>query len=542
MHLRKISRNSIVATTIILLTMSSIFITQASSLQLTTSSEYTQHVHTFTNSDRGNFTQINKPIFPVLINSSQIQIGENWTITCPLEANHNYHVYCYGTWVNMSSSAKTDYDIYVYDPAGNLESSHTEAAGFPEHLGTTYYDPLFTPKQSGNYSFMLRNDARESQGSQQATFMVIENLECNKWYTSFVEGKDSYSQPRFHTSWAYEFVTDESKIEVYLKVPPTLDMYEARLYLMNNDKSLSINSFPLPWDQGLFANRTGIVGGYNFESEGYRGVSYASCEYMGQDMFLNYTSSNKGINLYHLVVIGEEGSADVEFMMKAIFDEIKLSPMIQVGKVFPDESTPLSFQSDGATIMQANLSYSTNNWETSNVIQMKISNQTCNATIPGQSAGTKVQYKVDATDILENQFSTTGNYTVKAQPTLTMTLAKEEIILGQNVTLIGILTPCDNSSIINLQYFTSNATETLICPVAANGTFSTSFEPAASGTWAIIAESPETETSWKTSSSQFLVTVKEPPLYVKYSLYIIIGLVVSCAVGGAVWFLKFRNK
>jgi hypothetical protein len=31
------------------------------------------------------------------------------------------------------------------------------------------------------------------------------------------------------------------------------------------------------------------VGGYNLESEEYRGVAYASYEFNGQDMFLKYT-------------------------------------------------------------------------------------------------------------------------------------------------------------------------------------------------------------------------------------------------------------
>ncbi len=542
MRHRKIPHKNIVATIILVLTISPLFIAQASSLQLITTQEYTQHVHTYLSSEQGNYTQINKPIFPIMINSSQIQIGENWTITCPLEANHNYHVYCYGTWVDTSSAAKTDYDIYVYDPSGNLESSHTEAAGFPEHLGTTSDDPLFTPKLSGNYSFVIKNDARESQGAQQATFMVIENLECNKWYTSSVEGKDGSSQPNFRTTWSYEFVTNESTVEIYLKIPQTLDMYEARLYLMSGANSPSINDFPLPWEAGLFGNKTGVVGGYNFESQDYRGVSYASCEYMGQDMFLNYTTS-AGNKLYHLVLIGEDGSGDVEFLIKTRFEEIKLTPVIKAAtKVHPDEAVPLSFQSDGAAIREANLTYTTDEWATTNLIQMAVSNQTCNATIPGQAAGAKVQYRVDAVDVIENLFFTTDSYTVKAQPTLTMTVSHEEVVLGQNITLTGILTPYDNQSVINVQYFNSNTTETISCPVDEDGSFTVNIQPTDSGTWAILAESPETETLWKTGSPQFLVNIKEPPLYVKYSLYIIIALIVSCAVGGAVWFLKFRNK
>jgi hypothetical protein len=239
---------------IIVLIISPLFLAQASGLQLTTTSEYTRYVHTYVNSSFGNYTLVEKPIFPVMINNSQIQIGANWTIICPLQEGHNYHVYIYGAWVNTSSTAKTDYDIYVYNPQGTLESSHTEAAGLPEHLGTTANDALFTPEQTGNYSFVIKNDARESQGVQQATFMAIENLECNKWYTSAVDGKYDNNLHGFHTSWSFEFVTNESKVELYVKVPETLDMYEARLYLMNNAQSPSINSVPLPFELGLYGN------------------------------------------------------------------------------------------------------------------------------------------------------------------------------------------------------------------------------------------------------------------------------------------------
>ena len=129
-------------------------------------------------------------------------------------------------------------------------------------------------------------------------------MQCDTWYTSYVEGTND-SNPSFYTNWAYEFVTNASYVELYIKVPETLDMYEARLYLMNNAESPSLNGFPLAWEPGLYGNLSGSVGGYNFEPNGYRGVAYASGEYMGQSMFLNYTSPNTGEKLYQLVLIGE---------------------------------------------------------------------------------------------------------------------------------------------------------------------------------------------------------------------------------------------
>ena len=142
-----------------------------------------------------------------------------------------------------------------------------------------------------------------------------------------------------------------------LKVPETLDMYEARLYLMNNAKSLSINSYPLPLESGLYGNLTGVVGGYNFESEAYRGVAYASCEYPGESMFLNYTSKNPGANLYHLVLIGEVGSGDIEFMLKSQFGNTSLTPLNTPSKVYPNTPTQISYISNNASLDNAQLSY-----------------------------------------------------------------------------------------------------------------------------------------------------------------------------------------
>ncbi|HLN88790.1 MAG TPA: hypothetical protein VK253_01880 [Candidatus Binatia bacterium] len=527
---------------VLVLLLSPLVMTQVSGLQLTTTSEYTNYVHNYVNSATGNYTLIEKPFFPVMINNSQILIGGNWTIIAPLDGGHNYHVYCYGAWVNTSAAAKTDYDIYVYNPQGILESSHTEAAGFPEHLGTTTNDSLFTPKQSGNYSFVIKNDPRESEGAQQATFMIIENLELDKWHTLYIEGKNTDSSPSFHTSWAYEFVTNESKVELYVKVPQTLDMYEARLYLMNDAKSPSINSFPLPWEPGLYGNVSTRLGGYNFENEGFRGVAYASCEFRGQAMFLNYTSTNKVPNLYQLVLIGEEGSGNIEFILKSKFGNASLTSLTNQTRVLPNTPKEIAYISNNASLENAQLSYTTNNWTSVARLDMSISNQTCNATIPGQTAGKVVQYRVDASDVLKNNMTATGNYTVKQQIALNISAVKDPIKLGENITVTGKMTPNDNSSRVKVQFYSSNSTQTLNCTVSQNGTFMATYKPGTSGLWAVSATSPETQTSWRVDSEQLALTVSEPPFYVKYSLYIALGLIAASAVGGAVWFLKFREK
>jgi LPXTG-motif cell wall-anchored protein len=39
-----------------------------------------------------------------------------------------------------------------------------------------------------------------------------------------------------------------------------------------------------------------------------------------------------------------------------------------------------------------------------------------------------------------------------------------------------------------------------------------------------------------------MITVTEPPVYVKYSIFIIAGLIAALAAGGIVYFLKFKQS
>ena len=98
-------------------------------------------------------------------------------------------------------------------------------------------------------------------------------------------------------------------------------------------------------------------------------------------------------------------------MLKDNFENVSLIP--SAIRVFPDTPTELTYTSNGTNLETAQLSYTTNNWTNTNTLNMDISNQTCNATIPGQPAGTIVQYQINATDILENNLFASGNYTVE---------------------------------------------------------------------------------------------------------------------------------
>jgi hypothetical protein len=495
--------------------------------------EYERYVHT---DWLGNCTYMEKPMFPVYLNESQVPIGQSWTVVCPLQTNHSYHVYCYGEWVHTGDAPKTDYDIYVYNPEGELESMHTEAAGLPEHLGTTVDDAFFVPASSGNYTFVIVNDARESNGAEQATFMITENVECDSWYTHAVSGKIA-DTPAFNTSWAYEFVTASERIELWVRVPDTLDMYEARLYLMSNAESFIVNNVSLPWEPGLYGNLSD-VGGYNLESEEYRGVAYASCEFNGQDMFLNYTQPFAGENVYHLVLMGEVGEGTIEFLVKTTFGGV-LSPLTFPKKVTPANETVIAYATNTTQLENATLRYTIDSWKSLEKVEMAVSNMTCNATIPQQEAGSFVEYSVKTTDVIKNQLVATGNFTVKHPSAITgFNATRMTVTIGENITATGTLSAEAGGAPVTVTFMSVNATETLQCTALGNGTFTASLQPETTGEWMVQAAFAGNSTVYGCESEMVMVTVEEPSFLVTYGLFIGGGVGGGLAAVGAVVYIK----
>jgi len=508
-------------------------------------SESERFVHNFVNvPPYGNWTFIEKPMFPVHFNQSQIPLDSNWTVVCPMTANHTYHIYCYGEWIDHSSNPSTDYDIYVYNPLGELEGYHTESAGLPEHLGTSVEEPFFIPKYSGNYSFVLRNDPRESSASEPATLMIMENVECNKWQEVFIEGQEN-NVPVCNTGWAFEFVTDSRRIEISIKVPETLDMYEARLYLMGNPAAKMgemLNNVPLPWEQGIYGKISQIYGGYNLESEEYRGLAYASCEFYGQGMLVNYTSPVKGTSLYHLVLIGEKGAGKIDFLIKTEFGKAHLDQINPPLLVTPDNDTTLAFASSCTDLRNATVNYSVDDWKNFTALDMQlIDKRTCSAVIPGQPAGINVEYKVGAIDVLENHLVYSGNYPVKYVSQLNLTLKTEAVSIGGNITLTGLLTPPNENLSITLIYTHTNETLQQTVYTQPNGAFTASLRPSKEGNWMVQAVFGGIEELYGSSSPYRTFKVTPPPFITQYSMYIVAGAGVGLTVAAVVYIKKRRE-
>ena len=448
---------------------------------------------------------LSKPVSPMRIKGSQIPVGEDWTYVYSVSENHSYHVYCYGDWIDYTAdSAKTDYDIYVYNPADQLVSSHTEAAGLPEHLGTTVDDPFLIPTETGNYTFMVENDPRESDGEKGATFMVIEHLDCNTWYQRYLHGKVN-DAPTEHSSWAYEFSTNSSHVEVWIDVPASLDMYEARLYLMANPSrniGTLLNDVPLAWESGLYGSLKTVnkpqaaFGGFNLDDRGYKNPdALASCEYSGQDMLINYTSPYKSeLILYHLVLLAEIGQGNIRFMAKTDFDPPQLSIKDPMERAYPSNETRITADvSDETGLERVWLTHTEDNWLTSASVDMvEDENSTHTGTIPRQPAGTFVKYKVSAEDVAGNLAEVVGNLTVKNPTQIEISLSQYICNVDETVTVSGSIS--HGGTAVTLNYTCGN-TE-LLKSVNADpaGLFSGSFAPSSFGMWTISASWSEDQT------------------------------------------------
>ncbi|MGD9131039.1 MAG: hypothetical protein PVH73_05645 [Candidatus Bathyarchaeota archaeon] len=490
----------------------------------------------------GNWTKVNKPVLPIRINASQIPIGSDWTYVYPLEMGSAYRVYCYGDWIDPSPTLnKTDYDIFVYDPSGNLESYHTEAAGLPEHLGTTVDHPFFIPKQTGDYSFQVKNDARESNGTEAATFMVIEHVDSGRWYQRYMKGKVN-DEPVERTTWAYEFNSTSSRVEVWVEVPDTLDMYEARLYIMTNpsaEENATLNGVPLAWEPALYGNTSENYGGYNLDSDGLRYTeAIASCEYPGEDMLINFTVPVEGNLLYHLAFIAEHGEGVIDFMVKTDFDAPELSIIDPVEKAEPNDKISITAQVEEQNNLETvTLNYTSNNWATSTAAEMVASqNQTYTGKIPRQPAGTVINYTVLACDTSGNSAEFLGSYEVKNSVNITLGLSSPVVYYGENITVTGS-TPVSetnvaltyamlNTSMLNftvldsaavtdaiLNYTSSNNTAvSRLVSTDSSGNFRDVYSLNQTGTWIVWASWNGSETYFDASSDYWKLTVKKIPM------------------------------
>jgi len=303
-----------------------------------------------------------------------------------------------------------------------------------------------------------------------------------------------------------------------------------------------LNDVPLAWEPGLYGELDPQnFGGYNLESRGFSGVASVSCEFYGQVVLINYTSPFEGETLCHLVFIGEEGAGNIKFLIKTEFGNAYLKPVNPPLQVYPENETTLAFVSNSTALRNATLYYSVNDWKNVTALNMQlIDNRTCVVIVPGQSAGTTVECRVEAADVLENVLVYNGSYTVKYASQLNLTLEAEAISIGENITLTGFITPPAQNLSVTLIYTSANRTFQQTVFTSANGTFTGSFKPPTEANWNVQAVF-EGNSMYYRSPNVFLKFKVEPPsLLSQYSTYICAGAGIGIA-GIVIFYVKKRR-
>ncbi len=398
----------------------------------------------------GTVTVIEKPGSPIRIDDGNISIGATRNFLFQnLEEGHKYHAYFYGNWTDPVNHL-TDYDIYIYERGNGSTtflSSHTESAGYPEQPANNPSGQYFIPSATGDYYFSINNDLKESSATLGGTLNLVEHIDLNQWYTKYLDENKS----GLVNNWIYEFETDADHIRVDIVVPDTLDMYEARVYVMGNpdaDKGELVNGISLAWEEGLYGYKTGIYGGVNIDPQGFRHIDMsASCERNGEDMTLKFDAPLDGRTLYYLVFIAEYGGGNIDFIVQTDFSPPTLALIDPPTTAQSD--TPIELYclaTDSSEIDSMRLRYSVNgneSWRT--LWPHEEDDGVYSVYIPAFEAGTTVNYNFKATDVFGNTATIyshykiregrfPGNVTVVGTPNRPMKLPKGQILPRENWT------------------------------------------------------------------------------------------------------------
>jgi hypothetical protein len=461
----------------------------------------------------GNFTFVGEPVEPVYIMEDEIPIGEAHTYTYELEKEHKYHIYLCGEWANPKIHI-TDYDIYVYEithTSANFKSSHTESAGLPEQIGNDGLGRFYESHKTGTYWFNVRNDAIESSSAEAGTFIVVENVEPNQWINRYMKGKVN-DHPVKKTNWSYEFVTSSDHIRVVIDVPSSLDMYEARLYLMANPAAgigELLREIPIAWEPGLRGELKGLYGGFNFDPQGFRHLdAMDSCEFSGEDMEIDYNVPVKGEILFHLVLIAEYGSGTINFLIQTDFDPPYVEVFNPHKSVHENKPIELKFMvEDESPLNDVLLAYTTDNGETwlkGEVNQSEDGNYT--GLIQALNPGKEVEYSIMAIDSLGNRGNLTGTFKVFGISKIDLEPYKESILGGDKFTVKGNLSPAGKD--IKIYYLNDTYSIDFTLKTDHTGFFRHDFIPMSPGNWffRIEYEGEDNFPPFKTKTLNFTVT------------------------------------
>ncbi len=445
--------------------------------------------------------KVPKPVDPVFINDGNdtIVIGppqewDSWFLEYDLKRDRKYHVFLVGDFVINGTDPVTDYDVYTYLPNGDKKGTHTESAGLPEQIFSDNAHQYFVPSSSGEYTFEIRYDDRDSEDDSEplpAIFMLIEHIEVNDWYSQELEGRDWQDNELWNTAWAYEFNTTSPQIRVSVDVPRSVDMYEARLYVMANPESglgYDLYDIGVPFGN-YFTAFSGEYGGYNTSSRGDRNIlAMDSGEFKGDPLEFTYDSpgGESGNNIfYYIVLIAEDGKGTVDFIIQTDFSPPEITLVDPPELVIEDDDTEILVTiKDEADIDKVWIEYTNDgeNWFdeelSSGVVGYEV-------TLENYWAGDFVEYIVYAEDEFDNVGSTGSGFYVKKTATISCSIADMTLIGNQDAMISGVTTL--ESSPLHVNITNGDYVENFDIVTGEDGAFSLTFKPPVLGDWSVQA-------------------------------------------------------
>jgi len=460
---------------------------------------------------------VNKPVDPVFINygngTIEILQGESWDIVYDLRSGKRYHIFLVGEWVHNDTDPVTDYDIYAYEPSGKPYMSYTESAGLPEQVVTEPVNGYFEPPVSGHWTFRIVNDERDSKNFEPAIFMVIEHLEVNAEYSQFLEGRE-FDEEVLYTGWAYEFNTTSPKIKVFVEVPSSLDMYEARLYKMANpdrDEGYKLYGTGVPLGE-YFEGFVGEYGGYNTSAKGDRNIeAMDSGEFSGQDLEFEIQpggSDPEGYGTYYyLVLIAEHDQGTVHFIIQTDFSPPTINLVDPPTMALEDEDATIkAIIEDETEIESAWLRYTRDGGEDWYEKEMIFREGEYICDIGGHISGENVKYEVYAEDEFGNTGNSSSSFYVMRTVTIECIVMDASLKGGESAKVFG--SSGLSSSPVNVSYSQEGTSESYVVQTDEYGDFSHTYTPEILGDWSVKASFLGSDTELPAESDSVSFTVE----------------------------------
>jgi hypothetical protein len=143
---------------------------------------------------------------------------------------------------------------------------------------------------------------------------------------------------------------------------------------------------------------------------------------------------------------------------------------------------------------------------------------------------------------LENVLRANGSFPVKYVTTLNFSLVQSAMVFGENVTVVGYVTPEAAGLPVTVEFSCGNLTGEVTGFTFENGTFRVIFRPDGLGVWQVRAVFVEDLFRFGCESEVLTVSVEEASFFSKYMLYIGGGVGAGVGVAGVVlYWKKFRE-